>query len=89
VVRFGVLERRRLRGARLLHSGVHPAESRAKWLCVTPIGALIQKHFDVKLAQSSVWRTLRHMGWSVQRPARHARERDEQAVRVCKRKRGR
>lgn len=51
------------------------------------IGQLIQKRFQLQLSQSSVWRTLRHMGWSVQRPARQARERDERAVQAWKKKR--
>lgn len=51
------------------------------------IGQLIHRHFQLQLSQSSVWRTLRHMGWSVQRPARQARERDERAVQAWKKKR--
>ena len=51
------------------------------------IAQLIHRHFQLQLSQSSVWRTLRHMGWSVQRPARQARERDERAVQAWKKKR--
>ena len=38
------------------------------------IGALIKKEFGVRLAASSVWRTLRRMGWSVQRPTSRSRQ---------------
>jgi transposase len=51
------------------------------------IGALIQERFGVQFAQSSVWRTLQTMGWSPQRPARQARQRDEEAIRTWKNKR--
>jgi transposase len=144
--RLKELERRRLRGARLLSSGTHPAEvarqvgvsrqSVMRWeralkqegvrsleratapgrpsrlsdaqlkelakmlkagslaagyateMWTLPrIGALIQERFGVKFAQSSVWRTLQRMGWSPQRPARQARQRDEEAIRTWKNKR--
>ena len=144
--RLKELERRRLRGARLLNNGTHPAEvarqvgvsrqSVMRWeralkesgvqglerveapgrprrlseaqlkelakvlkagslaagyateMWTLPrIGALIQERFGVKFAQSSVWRTLQKMGWSPQRPARQARQRDEGAVRTWKNKR--
>jgi transposase len=144
--RLKELERRRLRGARLLSSGTHPAEvarqvgvsrqSVMRWdralkqegvrsleratapgrpsrlsdaqlkelakmlkagslaagyateMWTLPrIGALIQERFGVKFAQSSVWRTLQKMGWSPQRPARQARQRDEEAIRTWKNKR--
>ncbi len=61
------------------------AESRAteyaaeKWT-LPRIGALIQREFGVRLAASSVWRTLQRMGWSVQRPASRARQQNSAAV---------
>jgi transposase len=45
--------------------------SRRKWT-LPRIRALIQSEFGIRLAASSVWRTLQRMGWSVQRPARRA-----------------
>jgi transposase len=51
------------------------------------IGALIQEKFGVHLANSSVWRVLGQMGWSVQRPAGQARQRDERAISIWKNKR--
>ena len=45
------------------------------------IAVLIQGLTGVALSNPSVWRLLRQrLGWSVQRPQRHAKERDEQAV---------
>lgn len=51
------------------------------------IGALIEREFAVRLAGSSVWRTLQRMGWSVQRPASRARQQDPAAVMQWKQKR--
>ena len=51
------------------------------------IGMLIKERFGVEFSQSSVWRTLQQLGWSVQRPTGRARERDEAAIRTWKEKR--
>jgi transposase len=45
------------------------------------IAVVIQGLTGVGLSNPSVWRLLRgRLGWSVQRPARQAKERDEQAI---------
>jgi len=44
-----------------------------KWT-LRRIGALIEREFEVRLAPSSVRRTLRRMGWSLQRPTSRARQ---------------
>jgi transposase len=41
---------------------------------------LIAKKFDVQYDQSGVWRLLRRLGWSCQKPERRARERDGDAI---------
>jgi len=41
---------------------------------------LIEEKFDVVYDQSGVWRLLRRLGWSCQKPERRARERDEDAI---------
>lgn len=51
------------------------------------IAAVIKERFGVELSEPSVWRNLRAMGWSVQRPAKQARQRNEKAIRTWKRKR--
>lgn len=51
------------------------------------IGLLIKERFGISLAESSVWRVLGELGWSVQRPAGQARQRDECAIRTWKSKR--
>jgi transposase len=45
------------------------------------IAVLIQGLTGVRLSNPSVWRLLRgRLGWSVQRPTRQAKERDEEAI---------
>lgn len=50
------------------------------------VALLIEREFGVRLSEAQAWRVLRErLGWSVQRPARRARERDAQAVAHWKR----
>ena len=44
------------------------------------IAALIERHFGLTYCPSGVWRVLRRLKWSPQKPARRARERDELAI---------
>ncbi len=48
------------------------------------IVALIGQRFGHQYSTAQASRLLRQMGWSCQQPARRARERDEQAIRVWK-----
>jgi transposase len=73
--------------AKLLKDGAIAAGYANEMWTLPRIGALIQARFNVSLANTSVWRTLRQMGWSVQRPARQARQRDESAISEWKHKR--
>jgi len=45
------------------------------------VAEVIEKHFGVRYHPSHVWRVLRALGWSCQKPERRARERDEDAIR--------
>lgn len=51
------------------------------------VAALIEERFGERLAISSVWNTLRRMGFSPQRPSKLARERNEPAIKRWKAKR--
>jgi transposase len=51
------------------------------------IGRLIRKLFGVRYHRGHVWRLLGQMGWSAQRPALRARERDEEAIAHWRRRR--
>jgi len=44
------------------------------------VGKLIEDECGVAYHPSHVWRVLQHLGWSCQRPAGRALERDEQAI---------
>jgi len=41
---------------------------------------MIRKHFDVQYDPSGVWHILKRLGWSCQKPERHARDRNEDAI---------
>lgn len=44
------------------------------------IGQVIWRLFKVRYTESAVWKLLRRMNWSPQRPARRAKERDEERI---------
>ncbi len=44
------------------------------------MAVVIERETGARYHPGHVWRVLRRMGWSLQRPARRARERDEQAI---------
>jgi transposase len=44
------------------------------------ITEVIEKEFGVKYHPGHVWKIMKEMGWSAQKPERRARERDENAI---------
>lgn len=50
------------------------------------LGALIDRLYDVKFGQPQIWRMLRGLEFSVQKPERRATRRDEAAMQTWKRK---
>ena len=64
---------------RLKEESLAFAHSAEKWT-LQRIGVLIEHEFGVRLAASSVWRTLQRMGWSVQHPASRARQQNPAAA---------
>src|SRR5438270_13363904 len=56
------------------------------WTCPTA-ATLIERLTRVRYHPGHVWYILRRLGWSLQRPTRHARERDEAAIAEWKRRR--
>jgi transposase len=44
------------------------------------VAQIIERHFGVRYHPGHVWRILRSMEWSPQKPERRARERDEEAI---------
>ena len=64
----------------ILSRGARAAGYRTElWTCGR-IAGVIEKHFGVRYHRGHVWRILRSLNWSAQRPKRRARERDERAV---------
>ncbi len=51
------------------------------------VADLIERHCGVAYSSSQVWRILRRLGWTPQRPTGRALERDEAAIRRWKRER--
>ena len=66
--------------ARLLKAGAVAAGYATERWKLPRIGALIQREFGVRLAASSVWRTLQRMGWRLQRPTIRARQQNPAGV---------
>ena len=55
------------------------------WTCPR-IARLIADQFGVRYHEGHVWKILRALGWSPQRPVGRARERNEEAIRTWRRK---
>lgn len=53
------------------------------WTCQR-VADLIEQEFDVRYHPGHVWRILRSLGWSPQRPVGRALERNEKAIREWK-----
>jgi transposase len=62
---------------RLLKAGSIAAGYANEMWTLARISALVEVRFNVRFASSSMWALLNRMGWSVQRPARQARQRNE------------
>lgn len=65
---------------RLLLKGARGHGYRTELWTLKRVTELIRKHFGVQYDPSGVWHVLRNMGWSCQKPARRARERDDEAI---------
>lgn len=76
-------QKRRL--TEILSRGARAAGFRTElWTCKR-IAQVIEKTFGVSYHSGHVWRILRSLGWSSQRPERRARERDEAAIQKWRR----
>jgi transposase len=72
--------RQRERLVRLLLEGPGTYGYRTELWTLARVAAVIATIFGVQYDPSQVWRILRAMGWSCQKPERRARERDEEAI---------
>jgi transposase len=82
------LNRRQLAGveAALLKGPAAHGFATALWT-LPRIAAVIARRTGVRYHPAHVWRILQGLQWSLQRPARQARERDEAAIRQWRRQR--
>ena len=64
----------------LLSQGARAHGFRNELWTLRRIASMIERHFGVMYCPSGVWRVLRRLKWSPQKPARRARERDEVAI---------
>jgi transposase len=64
----------------LLRQGARTQGFRNELWTLGRIATVIDRHFGITYCPSGVWHLLRRLGWSPQKPARRARERDEQAI---------
>jgi transposase len=71
-------DRRRL--VRLLLKGARSHGYSTDLWTLSRVAEVIAANFGVEYHPGHVWKILRAMGWSCQKPERRARERDEQAI---------
>jgi len=55
------------------------------WTCPR-VGHLIEQEFAIRYHEGHVWKVLVGLGWSPQRPTGRARERNEERIRIWKKK---
>ena len=55
------------------------------WTCPR-VGHLIEQEFGIRYHEGHVWKVLVGLGWSPQRPTGRARERNEERIRIWKKK---
>jgi len=77
--RLSAAQRRRL--AKLLLKGPRHHGYRTELWTLGRVAEVIATTFGVQYHPCHVWKVLRGMGWSCQKPERRARERDEEAIR--------
>lgn len=77
--KLAVKDKRRLEGL-LLKGPVAAGFGTDSWTCPR-VAELIEQRFGVQYHVDHVGRLLHDLGWSPQKPARHALERDEDAIR--------
>jgi transposase len=71
--------------ARLLEGPERLGYETPLWTC-NRVGQLIQEEFGVRYHTGHVWKVLRQLNWSPQRPVGRALERDQEAIDHWKRK---
>ena len=66
--------------AGILREGAQAAGFPTDLWTLARVAQVIERYFGVRYHPGHVWRILREIGWSPQKPERRARERDEEAI---------
>ncbi len=64
----------------VLLKGARAAGHETELWTLKRISEVIEKEFQVKYHPGHVWKVMKAMGWTAQKPERRARERDEVAI---------
>jgi transposase len=64
----------------LLHQGARAHGFQNQLWTLARVATVIERHFAISYCPSGVWRLLKRLGWSAQKPEKCARERDEEAI---------
>ena len=78
-------ERQKLKLTRLLLDGPLQAGYETNLWTLRRIRDVIHREFSVHYTIPNVWRLMRDLGWSCQKPTKRDRERNEKAIRYWKR----
>lgn len=78
--RWKLSPRQRQRLAKLLLKGPLAQGYGAHLWTLARVAEVIERHFGISYHSHHVWRVLRQMGWSCQKPERKAREANDEAV---------
>jgi transposase len=78
--RIGAEQKERLK--EVLLKGARAAGYATELWTLKRIAEVIEKEFQVKYHPGHVWKVMKEMGWTAQKPERRARERDENAIQV-------
>jgi transposase len=82
-VRLNARQRKQL--ARILLSGATKCGYPSEMWTARRVAEVTERHFGVAYHPNHMWRLLRGLGWSCQKPIKRARERDEAAITHWKR----
>ncbi len=81
----GLSDRQKQKLVRMLLAGPLEAGYSTDLWTLKRIGQVIQRHFGLRYGMANLWKLMRALGWSRQKPETKARERNEQAIRYWKR----
>ena len=82
----GLSQKQKNRLVKLLLKGASRHSYPTELWTLQRVAEVIDSHFGIRYDLSSVWHILKGMGWSCQKPERRARERDEKAIALWRKK---